>query len=376
MEKKFVFHVLGMAFTATSRKFLADAHTQNIFNICKILTSLGHTVFHYGNFGSDPPCTEHVDILRNDEMEELYRLDDHKYAANGYFVKETPVLNKEFVQRAISEIGKRKGVDHFLLGLRDPHEEISRNHPDMLFVHHSVGHVGWSPKTAVYASEYVRNFRLSKVHSKTGDASAWTWSAVIPHFIDPLEFEPCFEPDDYYLFLGRLAPEKGVQLAIDVCAALNVRLCIAGQGKLEIFQLKGRVENLGFIDDMQTRNSILRKAKAILAPTVMPEPFGMVVIEALMSGVPVISSDWGAFPETNQHGVTGYRCTSFSEYVAAVRNIKKISRKQCRSVAETLFSDVRGGQLYQNYFERIYDMHKFGPNSMERIDIDPMFMSH
>jgi glycosyltransferase involved in cell wall biosynthesis len=191
-----------------------------------------------------------------------------------------------------------------------------------------------------------------------------------------VEFEPCFEPDNYFLYLGRLAPEKGVQLAVDVCASLGEKLRIAGQGDIGQYQLNGNVEYLGLIEDMQTRNSVLRKARAVIVPTVIPEAFGMVVIEAFMSGVPVISSDWGALPEINQQGITGYRCSSFSEYLAAARNIGKISRLQCRMIAEKHFSDVRVGQLYQNYFERIYDMHKFGPNSVERVAIDPLFMSH
>lgn len=376
MRTKFVFHVLGMSFTATSRKYIADAHTQNIFNMCKLLVLQGHTVYHYGNYGSDVPCTEHIEILNKSEMEALYGDDDLKRAANGYFVKESQEINEKFVQRAASQIGKRKEKDHFLLGVRDPHEEIARHHADMLFMHHSVGHVGWSPKTTVYASEFVRNFRLSKEHSRSGDSSMWKWSAVIPHFLAADEFEPCYDPEEYYLYMGRLAPEKGVQLAIDVCTRQGVKLFIAGQGEIDKFRLSSNVEYSGFITDVKIRNNLLRKAKAVLTPTQTPEPFGMIVIEALMSGVPVISSDWGAFPEINQQGVTGYRCTAFSEYLAALRNIVKISRAQCRKVAEERFSEHRAGQLYQNYFERIYDMHVHGPNSLERADIDPLIISH
>ncbi|MHB8348087.1 MAG: glycosyltransferase [Acidiferrobacterales bacterium] len=373
---RFVFHVLGMSFTATSRRYLGDAHTQNIYNLCQLLMSLGHTVYHYGNHGSDVPCTEHADLLDRETMEALYRGNDLKKAANGYFAKETPALNREFVRRAVSEIGKRKAPGQFLLGVRDPHEEIARHHADLLFAHHSVGHVGWSPKMTVYASEFVRNFRLSKEHSRTGDASAWTCSAVIPHFLYPGDFEPCYDPGDYFLYLGRLTPDKGVQLAIDVCARQRVKLFLAGQGDISHFRLGPQTEYLGFLDDMQARNDLLRKAKAVLVPTQMPEPFGMVVIEAMMSGVPVISSDWGAFPEINRQGVTGYRCTAFSEYLAALRSIDRISRQKCREVAEHRFSDMRAGQLYGNYFERMHDLQLNGPDSTQRSQIDPFAISH
>jgi glycosyltransferase involved in cell wall biosynthesis len=376
MNKNFVFHVLGMSFTATSRKFLADAHTQNIFNICKLLMARGHTVYHYGNYGSDPLCTEHVEILDKETMERLYEGDDLKQAMTGYFIKQTADVNRKFVQKTVAEIDKRKAQNHFLLGVRDPHEEIYRYHKDMLYAHHSVGHVGWNPKMSVYASEFVRNFRLSKEHSRTGDASVWTGSAVIPHFLDPDEFEPCYEPDDYFLYFGRITPEKGVQIAIDTCRKLDVRLCLAGQGQLDKFQLSPNVEYAGFIENINARNDLLRKARAIFAPTQVPEPFGMVVIEALMSGVPVITSDWGAFPETVDHGLTGYRCTTLSEYAAAANNIDNISRRECRRVAEKRFSSAVAGYLYQSYFERIYAMQVNGLGSEARSDIALNYISH
>ena len=376
MKKSFVFHVLGMSFTATSRKFLADAHTQNIFSMCKLLMAQGHTVYHYGNYGSDPHCTDNIEILDKNTMESLYAGDDLKQAGTGYFIKQTPEINRKFVQKAAAEIEKRKASDHFLLGVRDPHEEIYRYHKDMLYVHHSVGHIGWNPKMSVYASEYVRNFRLSKEHSRTGGVLVWPGSAVIPHFLDPDEFEPCYEPEDYFLYFGRITPEKGVQIAIDVCNKLGVKLYLAGQGRLDQFQLNQNVEYAGFIEDIKVRNNLLRKAKAIFSPTQIPESFGMVVIEALMSGVPVITSDWGAFPETVNHGLTGYRCTTLSEYVAAAKNIGDISRRECRRVAEERFSHTIAGRLYQTYFERVYDMHVNGAASEARTDIALNYISH
>jgi len=376
MRKTFVFHILGMSFTATSRKFLADAHTQNIFSVSKLLTDLGHTVIHYGNYGSDPVCTENVEILDQAIMNELYKDDGLRRAGTGYFIKQTPEMDRKFVEKAVQEIGRRKEKNNFLLGLRDPHEEIYRHHKDMFYVHHSVGHVGWSPKATVYASEFVRNFRLSKEHSKTGDATVWQYSAVIPHFIDPDEFEPCYDPDDYFLYLGRLTPEKGVQIAIDASSKLNAKLLLAGQGELGRFKLTPNAEWVGFIDDSKERNKLLRRAKAIFVPTQIPEPFGMVVIEALMSGVPVITSDWGAFPETVLHGVTGYRCTTLAEYVAAAQSIGNISREKCRSVAEARYSVKVASSLYQNYFERIFDLHENGFGSEGRTDIPAAYISH
>lgn len=355
-----------MSFTATSRAFIADAHTQNIYLMCRLLTEQGHTVIHYGNHGSDPVCTEHVEILDRTTMAALYADDEVAHAPNGYFCKQRPEIDRAFVERAVAEIGRRKQPGDFLLGLRDPHEEIYRHHKDLLYVHHSVGHVGWSPKTAVYASEYVRNFRFSKEHSRTKETTAWHASAVIPHFLDPDEFAPCYEPDDYFVFLGRLSQDKGLQIALDATRRLGARLVVAGPGKLTDFQTHDGVRFEGLITDIATRNALLRRARGLFAPTQMPEPFGMVVIEALFSGVPVITSDWGAFPETVAHGETGYRCTTLAEYVEAARSIDQISRRHCRALAERRFSLQHVGRLYANYFDRIADLHQHGFDSFKR----------
>jgi glycosyltransferase involved in cell wall biosynthesis len=114
------------------------------------------------------------------------------------------------------------------------------------------------------------------------------------------------------------------------------------------------------------RAELLGNAKAVLMPTFYLEPFGGVNVEAQLCGTPVITSDWGAFPETVLHGITGYRCRVFEEFCWAVKNIHNIKPKDCRDWSENNYSMERIGKMYEEYFQRIHRL--FGKGWYETND--------
>ena len=95
----------------------------------------------------------------------------------------------------------------------------------------------------------------------------------------------------------------------------------------------------------------------VFFPSQYAEPFGKVLVESLLSGTPAISTDWGAFTETNIHGVTGYRCRTFNDYVEAVSSIKNgdIHSKDCRNHGEK-YSMKNIRPQYEDYFRKVYDL--------------------
>ena len=114
------------------------------------------------------------------------------------------------------------------------------------------------------------------------------------------------------------------------------------------------------------------KAKAVLMPTYYLEPFGGVNVDAQLMGTPVITTDWGAFPETVLQGVTGYRCRCFEEFCCAVNNIHNIKYENCREWAVNNYSCERAANMYEEYFSRIERLFKGGwySENNERTELD------
>ncbi len=168
-------------------------------------------------------------------------------------------------------------------------------------------------------------------------------------------------PSDYLAFLGRISPEKGIDEAIDIARQTGRKLKIAAkvdavdeQYFAEIIQpLLGQpgIEFIGEITDAQ-KQDFLGNAAALLFPINWPEPFGLVMTEAMACGTPVIAYNRGAVSEVMEHGVTGYIVDTMQEAIAAVSNLDAIDRQQCRQVFEQRFSSRRMTQDYLRLYEQ------------------------
>ena len=198
---------------------------------------------------------------------------------------------------------------------------------------------------------------------KTEDG-VW-YDAVIPNYFDPDDFPFEEKKGDYLLYFGRIISRKGVQIASDVAKATGHQLYLVGQGSLD-----NPIEGISLSGEKhivykpavgpEERAELLGNAKAVLMPTCYLEPFGGVNVEAQLCGTPVITTDWGAFPETVLHGVTGYRCRTFEEFCWAVNNIHRIKPVNCRAWAEKNYSMKRIGKMYEEYFQRVYKLFDGG----------------
>jgi glycosyltransferase involved in cell wall biosynthesis len=185
------------------------------------------------------------------------------------------------------------------------------------------------------------------------------WVATVYHGLpsDQLRFDP--KGGEYLAFLGRIAPEKRVDLAIEIARRTQIPLKIAAKVDAvdrEYFEscirplLAGKgVEFIGEISE-RDKSDFLGKAMALLFPVDWPEPFGLVMIEALACGTPVIARPCGSVPEVLREGVTGYIASSVDDLACAVGRIGSISRHQCRAEFDTRFT---AAVMAANY-ERVY----------------------
>lgn len=198
----------------------------------------------------------------------------------------------------------------------------------------------WAPYRVFpsYAQQHVIYTRQPGITEET----KW-FDTVIPHFIDPNEFPLSPIRGDYALYLGRNAPDKGIVLAEEACRKAGIPLRSVHDG----VSGKAKAELLG-------------QARVVMMPTVYIEPFGYVAIEAQMCGVPVITTDWGAFAETVEHGVSGFRCRTQAEFVRALALTPELDREAIRRRAESLYGIRAAIPKYLAYFNFIWKVHYHG----------------
>jgi glycosyltransferase involved in cell wall biosynthesis len=190
------------------------------------------------------------------------------------------------------------------------------------------------------------------------------WRSTVYHGL-PLDLHTYREnPGDYLAFLGRLSPEKRVDRAIEIARRAGMKLKIAAKIYPEeraYFQeaiqpllrdSQGWVEFIGEVGGKE-KDEFLSKALALLFPVDWPEPFGLVMIEAMACGTPVIGWRNGSVPEVITDGVTGFVVDSLEEAVQAVERVPGIRRRACRQVFEERFNVARMTQDYVEVYRRL-----------------------
>jgi glycosyltransferase involved in cell wall biosynthesis len=189
------------------------------------------------------------------------------------------------------------------------------------------------------------------------------WIGTVHHGfpLDLLAFHP--EPDDYLAFLGRISPEKRVDRAIRIATACGVPLRIAAKvdaADRDYFERRIRpllghplVDFIGEIGDHE-KNEFLGNARALLFPIDWPEPFGLVMIEALACGVPVVAFRGGSVAEVIDEGVTGYIVDTVEDAIRATRQVDLLDRRACRAAFEDRFSITRMTADYVQLYKRLH----------------------
>ena len=202
---------------------------------------------------------------------------------------------------------------------------------------------------AIYERAVPRTALIAISHDQASRSAAPV-SAVIHHGVRPEDFPAGTGDGDFLLFLGRFSPDKGAREAALAAHEAGVNLILAAKmreaGEVEYFHeqveplLDASVRYVGEIG-MQRKLELLGSARALLNPIRWPEPFGLVMIEALACGTPVLTLHSGAAPEIVDDGVTGFVCDTDSELVSAIEQIDQLDRAACRRAVETRFSADR-----------------------------------
>jgi glycosyltransferase involved in cell wall biosynthesis len=363
------FHILGIPHVKTTVDFCACAFTMKVWNMCKMLKNLGHEVIHYGTEGSNPVCDEQVDIVPDSLHQEFYAKWNWKerlfpgYNTHGkifwdYAAQATPAKIKERIRGSgkhdiiLSTFGSAQreqigSVDERLNGHKGPK-----------VVEMGVGYKGVWADFKVFESYNWMHFVYGWMTKQT---EGTPFDTVIHNYYDPnmFQFRDKNKKEDYALFVARNTYDKGLMDAVESTKAVGLKLKVAGQrlgpnGGLMVPQAfeYDHVEYIGYLD-VEKRSEVMSKARVFMLPTKYLEPFGGAAVEAQMCGTPAITTDWGAFPETVVHGVTGWRCRTMPDFIEALERIDEIDPKVCRKWAIDNFSLDVAKKKYEDYYQRV-----------------------
>jgi glycosyltransferase involved in cell wall biosynthesis len=168
---------------------------------------------------------------------------------------------------------------------------------------------------------------------------------------------------DDLVFLGRIHPDKGVHLAIEVARLSGMRLVIAGIVQDEAYfreQIKPHLDNQNILYigpvDATGKNELFARARVLLHLNTIPERFGLVLAEANAAGVPVIAMDLGSCREVIKNGETGFLVANVAEAVRALGRVSEIDRPACRSRVRQHFSIETMVEGYERVYSTIFDL--------------------
>lgn len=188
------------------------------------------------------------------------------------------------------------------------------------------------------------------------------WAGTIHNAIDPAQFTPAATPDGPVLWLARFCDDKGPDIAINACRAAGLPLVLAGKChesvekrclEEQVRPMLGPDVELVLNADRPTSCRLLTEARCLIMPIRWHEPFGMVMIEAMASGTPVVALRRGSVPEIVRHGVTGWVCNDPSELPEALRRVGEIDPAQCVAYAQTAFSAELMARRYEQVYRRV-----------------------
>ncbi|HWR01543.1 MAG TPA: glycosyltransferase family 4 protein [Chlorobaculum sp.] len=188
------------------------------------------------------------------------------------------------------------------------------------------------------------------------------WAGTVYHGYPESLFSFKPDPEDYFLYLGRFSEEKRPDQAIMLAKACNIRLKIAAKidpadkdyfkNRIEPLLDSPLIEYIGEVGD-DKKGELLRNARALLNTIDWPEPFGLVMIEAMACGTPVIVRRCGSAPEIITHGLNGFLCDSKQDFITAIHNVDSISRAACRREFEKRFTLKHMTDNYESLYYKI-----------------------
>lgn len=357
-------HVVSLPHTTLTEKDSNCAYSMKVLKFVKMMRMQGCRVVLYGPDEIECEPDEHVVITTENDRRRW------GYGGNGYDTT-TPFIWDamqpywfEANTKAIDAMRERVQPRDYLCLVTSTQAPIADaisgprwNNP--LVVEWAVGYEGVDFRSWAAYESYAW---MHHVYGMRKVINGREFDQVIPNFFDASQFYAERKPKkDYLLYIGRVILRKGPHIAGAIAQRLGMKLIVAGPGGHQIAKdhiagvddvhIYGDVEYVGAVGYAQ-RAELMANAAAVLVPTLYIEPFGGVAVEAMLSGAPVVASDWGSFTELIGPQAGGLFRT-LKQGVAEVERVQSFDRAKIRKYAERRWSLEAVGPKFMRWFDQL-----------------------
>lgn len=354
-------HVVSLPHTLLTRDYEWCAYTAKVWRFIKMMRMAGSPVTLYGPDVADDDARdnahEYVAVITDTDRQRWFGVSRWPgHAIFNHWSSQAPCW-REMNHRTADEIRARWSpgdVLGIISGICQAQvaDELADLRP--LVAEWGVGYTGVIPGSHRVYESYAWAHHVAAM---LGDDNIRYFDAVIPNCYDLDDFTPRFEQptDPYLLFMARPIERKGIRIVAEIAQRVDIPVYVAGQQSADI----PNTTYLGVLTG-QRKAEVLAGATALLSPTVYLEPFGGVAVEAMMSGTPVIATDWGAYTETVQNGITGFRCRTLDDFLRAVKKAPELNRRSIACDTAAKYGLAAGSARYHNWFARLATLYGDG----------------
>lgn len=347
-----IFHIVSLPHTQVTRAYDWCAYTAKVRRLCDMLVEIGHEVYLYAGEEHETSA-ELVTVVNSEQLTRWFGSPRWDTSKVFEYWDSTHPSWMEMNVRAMVEIQKRIQPGHIVGIIAGQcqsliHDMFKDTNP---VVEWGIGYSGVVADFRVFESYAWRHH----VAGLRREDDVRFFDTVIPNSYHPSEFDswPSYMPRDYLLFMGRPTARKGQDIIRAISEAMpEQKIVTAGQGGGWLPGAEHRGVVLG-----QEKIKLISEAKALLSPSVYLEPFGGIHAEAMLMGVPVITTDWGAYTETVENGTNGFRCSTLQGFLDAIHNVGYLNRSLIAADARHTFSTERVARQYDFYFRKVSELY-------------------
>lgn len=351
-------HILSLPHTQLTPEYVSCAYTMKALKLAKMMDSLGYRVYLYGSEDFDVLDTNIITetCITKKQQHEFFGDNDH--TKTFYNITWGPEEEhwQHFNKNAIDKIHKNiRPRDLILTFAGVCQKQVADAFPNHMTVEAGIGYTGVWSKYKVFESYAWMHYVHGLLNNDNGDF----YETVIPNYWDPAEFPLAKKTGDYYLYIGRLIDRKGYHIAQEVCEKLGKKLILAGQTDKPF---EGYGEYVGTVNTKE-RGKLMSEAIAVFTPTTYLGPFEGVHVESMLSGTPVITTNFGVYTETVKNDFNGQRCNDFQEFINAAQwaaSVTREHRKLIQQHAQDRWSMDVVAKQYHEYFQRLMRLYDKG----------------